>query len=128
MVAHYELSDAEVDQLFGALADSTRRDILRRTAGEEQSVSELAKRYRMSYAAVQKHVAVLTAAQLVVKRVDGRERRIRANPDAIARAQALLADYESLWRSRVDRLDDLLSSDMTATDDSTAFPPTQSGA
>ncbi len=128
MVARYELSDAEVDQLFGALADSTRRDILRRTVGEEQSVSELAQRYRMSYAAVQKHVAVLAAAQLVVKRVDGRERRIRANPATIARARALLADYERLWRSRVDRLDDFLSSDTTATDDSNPFPTTQSGA
>ena len=128
MVARHELSDAEVDQLFGALADSTRRDILRRTVGEEQSVSELAQRYRMSYAAVQKHVAVLAAAQLVVKRVDGRECRIRANPATIARARALLADYERLWRSRVDRLDDFLSSDTTATDDSNPFPTTQSGA
>jgi DNA-binding transcriptional ArsR family regulator len=128
MVVHQNLSEAEFDQLFGALADSTRRDILRRTAAGEQSVSELARRYRMSYAAVQKHVAVLASAQLVTKRAEGRERRIRANPTRIARARALLGDYESLWRSRVNRLDDVLSDDAAEAEDSTDFPTTQPGA
>lgn len=128
MVAHQQLSEAEIDQLFGALADSTRRDILRRTGTGEQSVSELATHYRMSYAAVQKHVGVLASAQLVIKRAEGRERRIRANPTAIARARALLADYESLWRSRVNRLDDVLSDDAAEAKDSTNFPTTQPGA
>ena len=104
-----ELSEAEVDRVFHALAAATRRDILRRTIEQEQSVSALAGEYEMSFAAVQKHVAVLEAAHLIVKRAEGRERLVRANPEMIARAKALLARYEELWRSRIARLDDLLA-------------------
>lgn len=95
--------------MFHALATSTRRDILRRTIAEEQSVSALAVDYDMSFAAVQKHVAVLEAAHLIIKRAEGRERLVRANPEMIARARALLARYEDLWRARIARLDDLLA-------------------
>ena len=109
MVAQTELSDDQIDRVFHALATATRRDILRRTLEREQSVSVLAADYDMSFAAVQKHVAVLEAAELVVKRAEGRERLVRADPDMIARARALLARYEDLWRSRIDRLDALLS-------------------
>ena len=104
-----KLSEAEIDRVFQALATATRRDILRRTTEREQSVSELAREYDMSFAAVQKHVAVLESAQLIVKRAEGRERLVRANPEMIARARALLAQYEELWRARVARLDDLLA-------------------
>lgn len=100
-----------MDRIFRALADATRRDILRRTLTGEQSVSALAADYEMSFAAVQKHVAVLEAAELVVKRAEGRERLVRADPETIARARRLLAEYERLWRSRIDRLDDLLRED-----------------
>lgn len=103
------LSDREVDRIFRALADATRRDIVRRTLGGEASVSELAGAYDMSFAAVQKHVAVLEGAGLVTKRPDGRERMVRGNPHAIQRAQALLGRYEQIWRSRIDRLDELLT-------------------
>jgi DNA-binding transcriptional ArsR family regulator len=109
MVVQHELSEAEIDRVFQALATATRRDILRRTIGAEQSVSSLAGDYDMSFAAVQKHVAVLEAAGLIIKRAEGRERLVRANPEMIARARALLARYEELWRSRVSRLDDLLA-------------------
>jgi DNA-binding transcriptional ArsR family regulator len=109
MVAQTELSEAEIDRVFHALATSTRRDILRRTVAEEQSVSTLAADYDMSFAAVQKHVAVLEAAHLIIKRAEGRERLVRANPEMITRARALLARYEELWRSRIARLDDLLA-------------------
>lgn len=109
MVSQSELSDVEIDRIFQALAASTRRDILRRTLVAEQSVSELAAEYDMSFAAVQKHVAVLEAARLIVKRAAGRERLVSANPEMIARAQALLARYEELWRARVDQLDALLA-------------------
>jgi len=109
MVTRDELTNVEIDRIFQALAASTRRDILRRTIGEEQSVSALAREYDMSFAAVQKHVAVLQSAELIIKRAVGRERLVRANPEMIARARALLARYEELWRARVDRLDALLA-------------------
>jgi DNA-binding transcriptional ArsR family regulator len=105
------LTDAEVDRMFRALADATRRDIVRRTLVAEVSVSTLAAGYAMSFAAVQKHVAVLEEAQLVTKEPRGRERMVRGNPDRIRQAQRLLDDFERLWRSRTDRLDALLESD-----------------
>lgn len=110
-LAHPELSDAEVDRIFRALADATRRDIVRRTLGEEASISQLAERYDMSFAAVQKHVSVLAAADLVERIPRGRERIIRGNPDTIRRAQQLLGRFEQIWRGRIDRLDALLAED-----------------
>ncbi len=109
MVAQLELSETEIDRVFQALATATRRDILRRTIEREQSISSLAREYEMSFTAVQKHVAVLEEAQLIIKRAEGRERLVRANPEMIARARALLARYEDLWRARIDRLDALLA-------------------
>jgi DNA-binding transcriptional ArsR family regulator len=111
MVVDRELSDAEVDRTFHALADATRRDILKRTMAGDVSVSRLADAYAMSFAAVQKHVAVLEGAGLVTKESRGRERLVRADPSTIARAQQLLSAYAALWRSRVDRLDALLADD-----------------
>mgnify|MGYP000633933580 CR=1 FL=1 len=111
MVVEMELSDSEVDRIFRALADSTRRDIVRRTLAEEASVSDLAAAYDMSFAAVQKHVAVLEGAGLVTKRPHGRERYVRGNPRTIRRAQQLLDAYEQIWRDRIGRLDDLLAED-----------------
>ena len=99
----------EPDQIFAALADATRRDIVLRALTGQEGVAELAGHYPMSFAAVQKHVAVLEAAHLIVKRAEGRERLVRADPDTIARARSLLAEYERLWRSRIDRLDSLLA-------------------
>lgn len=108
-----KLSDAEVDRIFHALADATRRDIVRRTLVGDASVSRLAEAYAMSFAAVQKHVAVLEGAGLVTKHRSGRERLVRGNPEAIGRAQRLLDEFEQLWRSRIDRLDALLAEDRT---------------
>ncbi|SRR5690625_1259211 len=103
------LTDDEIDRIFRALADATRRDIVRRTLTEEASVSELAAAYDMSFAAVQKHVAVLEGAGLVTKEPRGRERRVRGNPDTLTRTQQLLDQYEQIWRARVARLDALLT-------------------
>ncbi len=99
----------DVDRLFRALADATRRDIVRRTLVGEASVSVLAADYDMSFAAVQKHVAVLEGAGLVTKHHRGRERLVRGNPDQIARARQLLSALEELWRARFGRLDDVLA-------------------
>ena len=103
------LSDADVDRIFHALADATRRDILRRTLVGDTSVSRLADAYTMSFAAVQKHVAVLEGAGLVTKESRGRERLVRADPATIAQAQKLLDAYAALWRGRVERLDALFA-------------------
>ena len=111
MVVDSELSDAEVDRIFRALADATRRDILRRTLSGEASISELAATYDMSFAAVQKHVAVLEGAGLVAKRQAGRSRFVQGNPETVQRTQMLLARYEQLWINRVDQLDHLLGSE-----------------
>ena len=111
MVVRIELSDAEVDRIFHALADATRRDILERTLAGEASVSELASAYAMSFAAVQKHIAVLEGAGLVTKEARGRERIVRGDPATIARARSLLDAYAQLWRGRVDRLDALFAED-----------------
>lgn len=111
MVVRLDLTDAEVDRIFRALADTTRRDILRRTMAGEASVSQLAAAYDMSFAAVQKHVAVLEGAGLVTKQPHGRERMIRGNPETVQKAQALLGRYEEVWRARIDRLDSLLADD-----------------
>jgi DNA-binding transcriptional ArsR family regulator len=109
MVAyHGSLSDAEIDRVFHALADTTRRDIVARVlAGEGASISALAARYEMSFAAVQKHVAVLEGAGLVTKQTQGRERIVRGSPERIARARELLAQLEELWRARFGQLDAL---------------------
>jgi DNA-binding transcriptional ArsR family regulator len=97
-----------VDQVFQALADRTRRDIVRRTMRDDASVSSLARHYDMSFAAVQKHVAVLARADLVTKRRRGREQLVRCNLDTVRRAQHLLDELESLWLDRLDRFEQLL--------------------
>ncbi|MFN8048228.1 MAG: metalloregulator ArsR/SmtB family transcription factor [Ancrocorticia sp.] len=106
-------SDDEANRIFRALADSTRRDIIRRTLTAPVNVSKLAAEYEMSFAAVQKHVSVLEGAGLVTKRQHGRERLVHANPDTLQRIQSLLQSYEQIWRDRVSRLDALFESDPT---------------
>ena len=98
-----------VDHLFHALADATRRDIVRRCVRGELSVSRLAGGYPMSFAAVQKHVAVLQHAGLVTKRRSGREQLVRTDPDALRRARQALDQLEAAWRGRVERMSGLLA-------------------
>ena len=108
------LDDEDVDRLFQALADRTRRDIVRRTMIEDASVSALARRYDMSFAAVQKHVAVLERADLVVKQRRGREQLVRCNVDTVRRAQGLLDQLESIWHDRLGRFEQLLDDEHEA--------------
>jgi DNA-binding transcriptional ArsR family regulator len=105
----YELADEAVDHLFHALADATRRDILRRCLEDELTVSRLAEVYPMSFAAVQKHIAVLERAGLVTKKRRGREQRVRTDADAIRRTRQALDQLETDWRGRVDRMSHLLA-------------------
>ena len=111
MVVLPQESEEALNQLFRALADGTRRDILARSLTETPSVSALAARYEMSFAAVQKHVAVLQRAGLVQKRASGREQLISTNHERLQRAAELLDSYESIWRQRMAQLDDVLLSD-----------------
>src|SRR5688572_6144735 len=109
MVVRHQSSADYLDRLFRALADATRRNILARVMDADASVSELAARYRMSFAAVQKHVAVLERAQLVTKRKDGRAQRVAGNPAAVRRANRLLEQFEQIWQARIDGLDEVLA-------------------
>ncbi len=108
MVARQKESDEALNQLFRALADGTRRDILARSLTGTPSVSELAAQYAMSFAAVQKHVAVLERAGLVHKRAAGREQRVTTNHARLKRAGELLGQFEIVWRQRMAQLDDVL--------------------
>jgi DNA-binding transcriptional ArsR family regulator len=97
------------DLLFHALADTTRRDILLRCLEREHSVSTLAAFYPMSFAAVQKHVAVLERAKLVIKRPRGREQMVRGDVSvAIERTLEVLEQFEAVWRGRLERMGEIL--------------------
>jgi DNA-binding transcriptional ArsR family regulator len=104
-----ELTDEALDDLFHALADATRRDIVRRSAEGELSVSRLAEAYAMSFAAVQKHVAVLERAGLVTKERRGREQLVQTETGAVDMARQALDQLEAAWRDRVARMSDLLA-------------------
>ena len=97
------------DALFHALADRTRRDIMRRALAGEHSVSALAGNYDMSFAAVQKHVVVLEKAGLITKRRSGREQLASGDVTAVRSVAAMLAELELLWRGRIDRIDELIA-------------------
>jgi DNA-binding transcriptional ArsR family regulator len=99
----------ETDRLFQALADSTRRDILQRAILHEQSVSSLAHHYEMSFAAVQKHVAVLERAALVTKERRGREQIVQGHEPTLQKALRLLGEYELMWTQRANQMATLLA-------------------
>jgi DNA-binding transcriptional ArsR family regulator len=106
-----ELSPDAADSVFRALADATRRDILRRCVAEGPSVSRLAEAYPMSFAAVQKHVAVLERAGLITKERRGREQLVHTDAGGVGRARRALDELEATWRGRVERMSDLLAED-----------------
>lgn len=104
-----EADEDRTDVFFHALADRTRRDILRRVLAGEHSVSNLAAKYDMSFAAVQKHVAVLQKAGLLTKRRSGREQLASGDVAGIRSVASMLDELESVWRGRIDRIDSLLA-------------------
>ena len=101
--------EARADRVFRALADRTRRDVIRRAMSGTLSVSGLARLYPMSTTAVQKHVAVLEEAGLVHLTRHGRQQLVQTEIDTVAKAQALLAEFERLWRGRLERIGDVLA-------------------
>jgi DNA-binding transcriptional ArsR family regulator len=103
------LSDDDVDRLFHALADATRRDIVVRAAVDELSVSALARNYAMSITAIQKHVTVLERARLVRKQRRGREQIVTPAPEALAAARDVLDRIEAMWLDRLDRFGEALA-------------------
>lgn len=105
------LSAPETDDVFHALADATRRDIVHTVLIQEHSVSALARRYPMSFAAVQKHVAVLEEAGLVTKQRRGRESLVRCDIERVRKARSALDVFEQLWRDRVVQMDQILAED-----------------
>jgi DNA-binding transcriptional ArsR family regulator len=110
-----EAPPQEMDLVFHALADPTRRDIIGRAMDGEHSVSGLARRYPMSFAAVQKHVAILERAGLVTKARRGRETLVRTDIAAVRRAAGVLDAYEARWRARLDRFGEVLATTTTTT-------------
>src|SRR3954454_23126181 len=107
MVVSMQIAPPDFDRMFGALADATRRDIVRRGIAGEEGVAELAGHYPMSFAAVQKHVAILERAGLVAKDRVGRRKVVRTNLDGLRVVRRLLDQYEELWRGRFARMSDL---------------------
>jgi DNA-binding transcriptional ArsR family regulator len=104
-----QVAPPDFDRTFGALADRTRRDIVRRAINGEEGVAELASHYAMSFAAVQKHVAILERAGLITKERIGRRKLVRTSLDGLRVARRLLEEYEELWRGRIDRMTELIT-------------------
>ena len=111
-----QIAPPDFDRIFGALADATRRDIVRRAVDSEEGVAELANHYPMSFAAVQKHVAILERAGLVTKERIGRRKIVRTDLEGLRLARRLLDQYEELWRGRVDRMTELVTENPKETD------------
>jgi DNA-binding transcriptional ArsR family regulator len=104
-----QIAPPDYDRMFGALADATRRDIVRRAIDAEEGVAELADHYPMSFAAVQKHVAILERARLVSKERIGRRKVVRTNLEGLLVARRLLDRYEELWQGRIDRMTNVVT-------------------
>ena len=111
-----QIAPPDFDRMFGALADHTRRDIVRRAIDGQEGVAELASHYPMSFAAVQKHIAILERAGLVTKQRIGRRKVVRTNLEGLRLARHLLDQYEQLWRGRVDRMTKLVTQEPKETD------------
>ncbi|MGH3716227.1 MAG: ArsR/SmtB family transcription factor [Micromonosporaceae bacterium] len=122
-----EESNDRADALFHALADRTRRDILRHVLAGEHSVSALAAKYDMSFAAVQKHVAVLERAGLLTKRRSGREQLASGDVDAVRSVASMLTELEQVWRGRIARIDVLIASDLDQEEKNHASDRRQAG-
>lgn len=104
-----EYQKQDLDQVFHALADPTRRAMVRQLASGQQTVTELARPYEMSLAAASKHLKVLEGAGLMTRIVQGRSHRCSLDARPLAQALAWLRSYTDFWDERLDVLDELLS-------------------
>src|ERR687894_1724453 len=110
----------DFDRVFQALADTTRRDIVRRAIAGEEGVAELAEHYPMSFAAVQKHIAILERAGLITKVRIGRRKVVRTNLEGLRMARRLLDRYEQMWLDRIGRMTELVAETSTTTEETEA--------
>ncbi len=100
----------QLDAIFGSLADPTRRDILRRVAQREMSISQIAKPYRLTFAAISKHLKILEKAKLILKKRQGKEQMVQLAPATLQDASEHLKNYQKLWEDRLDSLEEVLKS------------------
>ena len=119
--------DAHLDHTMTALADPTRRAILRRLAGGEARVTELARPFDMSLNAVSKHIRLLERARLVRRRREGREHLLSFDPAPLDEAAAWIEQQQAFWNARLDALDALLRAEDAAAAGAAAKPDTGSG-
>jgi DNA-binding transcriptional ArsR family regulator len=112
MVVPVQMAPPDFDSMFGALADATRRDIVRRAINGDEGIAEVASHYPMSFAAVQKHIAVLERAGLVTKERTGRRKVVRTRFEGLLITRRLLDQYEELWQGRFGRMAELVAEDM----------------
>ena len=98
----------QIDKIFHALSDNTRRQMLRQLSGGERTVGQLAEPHAMSLAAASKHIKVLEGAGLVRREIHGRVHRCRLEPAPLSAAHQWLAFYERFWTDRLDALERLL--------------------
>jgi DNA-binding transcriptional ArsR family regulator len=121
-----ELQTSQLDAVFHALGDATRRRMLKELADGERSVGQLAEPFAMSLAAASKHIKALENAGLIHREVRGRTHLCRLQPAALAKAHEWLRDYEHFWTGRLDDLERLLREE-DAGKSSTSEPETSKG-
>ena len=102
------LQDHELDRLFHALSDTTRRGILLRVRESDKTVNEIAAQFDISLPAVSKHLSVLEEAGLLSRRKQGRKRICHVEPRQLQNASEWLRFYQSFWNDRLDNLKDFI--------------------
>jgi DNA-binding transcriptional ArsR family regulator len=102
------VESSTLDTLFMALADSTRRSILEQVAKAEMSIGEIARQYKLTFAAVSKHIKVLERANLITKRRRGKEQVVIIVPSTLGVAREHIERYATMWNDRFNNLEALL--------------------
>ena len=98
------IQEHQLDRVFQALADTTRRNILLQIREQDQTVNDIASQYEISLPAVSKHLKVLERAGLISRKKEGRKRLCHAEPNLLAEPLAWLEFYQSFWNDKLDNL------------------------